>query len=385
MDLTSTLAGTLVDLALSGRGWQALLDQVMSATGRQVRLIGVHGRCVCAAPAGAPSGVEPSTVAGFDDAAEPRPITCLDGWQGTAVVLRAGNRRVGLLALEGQLTDDGRMALEAARVPVCIEAVRRDADAAARAESASRVIDEVRFGLLRDPVEVSRFAERFGINFDRPHAGVVFSYRGANQRTWQTALTWVEMPIRQEGTEGWTVLPAVEQELPRIRTRLQGMVGDDVPVVAASGSVVANLADTPRSFAEAEATLAVLRRRPPHNQLCFAELGLLGLLLSVPRDRLAGFVDAGLAPLLARPDLLVTLVAWLETNGSRAAVASSLDIHRNSVGYRIAKIQDLLGIDLDDSAAALQVRSALTAREALAVLDAMQQGESGRAVHPRLD
>src|SRR3546814_11878694 len=106
--------------------------------------------------------------------------------------------------------------LLAARGPVCIEAVRRDAEATTRAESASRLIDEVRFGLLRDPAEIARMAERFGVGLDRPHVAAVFSYDGSNQRTWHTALTWVEMPVRQEGTKGWTILPADERELTQI-------------------------------------------------------------------------------------------------------------------------------------------------------------------------
>src|SRR3546814_14097704 len=81
-------------------------------------------------------------------------------------------------------------------------------------------------------------AERFGVGLDRPHVAAVFSYDGSNQRTWHTALTWVEMPVRQEGTKGWTILPADERELTRIRTRLHGMVGGEARVLAASGSVV---------------------------------------------------------------------------------------------------------------------------------------------------
>src|SRR3546814_12033632 len=84
-------------------------------------------------------------------------------------------------------------------------------------------------------------AERFGVGLDRPHVAAVFSYDGSNQRTWHTALTSVDMPVRQEGTKGWPTLPADERELTRIRTRLHGMVGGHAGLLAACGSVVDDL------------------------------------------------------------------------------------------------------------------------------------------------
>lgn len=359
------------------------MGRLADASGAAVRLIGVHGSTVASAPVEGAPGVESAVVAGLVESDEPELITCADGWKGAAIALRAGHRRVGLLAVEAPMSDERNAMLLAARLPVCIEAVRRDAEAETRAESASRLIDEVRFGLLRDPAQISRMAERFGVGLDRPHVATVFSYDGVNQRTWHTALTWVEMPVRQEGSKGWTILPADDRELTRIRTRLQGMVGDDAPVLAASGSEVDDVHDTARSFFEAEATLAVLCRRPPQRELRFSSLGVVGLLLSVPRERLNAFVEQQLGPILGREDLLDTLTAWLDTNGSRVAVANRLDIHRNSVGYRMGKIRELLGADPVDASASLQVQAALAAREVLAVLEDLHEEERGEPVNPR--
>jgi hypothetical protein len=372
----------LAELALSGRGWPAILARLAAVAGTSVRLIGVHGGILAAAPDEHVAGVEPWVVAGVTDSQGPTAITCTDGWTGEAIALRAGSRRVGLLALEQPLDDAQRALLLAARVPVCIEAVRRDAEAETRAETASRLIDEVRFGLLRDPEEIERVAERFGLVLGRSHVAAVFAYDGANERTWTTALSWIETPVRQDRGLGWTILAADERELTRIRTRLQGMVGEDAPVLAASGSVVDDVHDTARSFFEAEATLALLRRRGHGAELRFSTLGLAGVLLSVPRERLRAFVADELGPILERGDLLETLVAWFDTNGSRAAVAHRLDIHRNSVGYRMGRIRHLLGCDPVDASAALQVQAALVARETLAVLDDLHARPRGEPVNP---
>lgn len=360
-----------------------MLSRLSAAVGGPVRLVGVHGNCIAAAPPGEAAGLDAAIVARLGDADGAHAVTFGDGWEATAISLLAGRRRVGVLAVDGCLSGETVALLDAARIPVCIEAVRRDAEAGARAESASRIIDEARFGLTRDPSEFVRIAERFGLGLDRPHAAAVFTYDGVNQRTWDTALTWIEMPVRREGSAGWTILPADGKELTRIRTRLQGMVGTDAAVLAASGSIASDVTDTARSFFDAEAALAILRRRAPQTELHFTDLGVVALLLSVPRDRLHDFVTAQLGPILDRVDLLDTLVAWLATNGSRAAVASRLLIHRNSVGYRMGKVRELLGADPVDPDTTWQIQAALAAHEVLAVLDDLHRQERGMPVHPR--
>jgi sugar diacid utilization regulator len=108
----------------------------------------------------------------------------------------------------------------------------------------------------------------------------------------------------------------------------------------------------------------------------FEQLGLTGVLLTVPPAQLEAYVERTLGPLLERPDLLATLEAWFASGGSRAAVADAVSIHRNSVGHRLDRIRALLGSDPDADAADL--RAALAA---LAVLRAQPLGSHGPAAH----
>ncbi|MFD1248451.1 PucR family transcriptional regulator [Nocardioides ginsengisoli] len=50
------------------------------------------------------------------------------------------------------------------------------------------------------------------------------------------------------------------------------------------------------------------------------------------------------------PELRITLAAFLRHHGSRGAVADDLGVHRNTVRNRLAEIERLLGVDLDDPA-----------------------------------
>ena len=376
------IGAELVEMALAGIGWPALVRRLAELSAAPVRLIGVHGGCLAAAPNPSAAGLDPGEVTRLDRHG-PSAVRCLDGWEATAMRIDAGPRSVGVLAIGGTRSANSEQLLEAARLAVAIEAVRRDAQAQARAESAGRLIDEVRFGVLRDPDEVTRIAERFGLRLDRPHVAVAFHYEGANQRTWHAALNWVEYPIRLDQRTGWTILADDVAERSRIQTRLQGMVGTDAPVVVACGSVVQGALDTPRSFNDAEFTLAVLRRSGGRNELSFDELGTLGLLISVPTERLSRFVTAKLGPILDRPELIDTLTEWYQANGSRTAVAGRLHIHRNSVGYRLAKVGELLGIELSDISSTTDLRTALTAREALCILTQHEHQTRGDPVHPK--
>jgi hypothetical protein len=392
----AALREELEQLALSGDGYDALLRRLADVTGRVVRLIAVHGGLLAtsepgvAAPAastpasGVPAseslarGIEPAVARHALERDAPTDVRATDGLRAVALALHAGPRRVGLLLVEAPADARVLAMMRAAAVPLAIEAVRRDAQAAARAESAVRLVEELRTGSFREPDQIVHAAQRFGLRLDRPHAAAVFAYDGHHTRTWHTATQWIEMPVFEEDGRGWTVLAGdVGAELRRIRARLEGIVGD-APVLAASGPIIDAPAATAGSFREAELVLALLRHRRggaggsrrPDDQvvLAYDELGLSALLLSVPRERLEAYVDARLGPLLARPELVETLRAWYGARGSRAAVADALGIHRNSVGYRIGRVRTLLGVDplAPDSAPALQ--AALAAHELLAAV-----------------
>jgi hypothetical protein len=371
----------LEHLALSGEGFEALLRRLSDATGRVVRLIAVHGGLLATSEDGVapPAASRPasgvpasdSLARGLDPLAtrealadeRAKPVETTDGMRAVALPLHAGPRRVGLLLVEAPVDDALLTLVRAATVPLAIEAVRRDAEASAHAESAVRLVEELRFGTFRNAEQLVRAAHRFGLALDQPHAGAVFAYDGTNTRTWNTAIHWIEMPVYEDGGQAWTVLAGnVRNELRRIRARLEGIVGD-APVLAASGPLVSTPPATAWSFREAELTLAILRGREGETVLPYDDLGLQSLLLSVPPDRLQSFVETTLGPLLDRPELLETLRAWYASNGSRAGVAERLGIHRNSVGYRIGRIRELLGADPLAPETARALQAALDAQE----------------------
>lgn len=85
------------------------------------------------------------------------------------------------------------------------------------------------------------------------------------------------------------------------------------------------------------------------------ELGAYQILLSVQDERQLGeFARRELGPLLdydaAHSAMLTaTLEALIRHNGSLKAAASDLFVHVNTLSYRMGKIRQLLGADVDDA------------------------------------
>jgi hypothetical protein len=133
-------------------------------------------------------------------------------------------------------------------------------------------------------------------------------------------------------------------------------------VVAGVGAVRPDLAGISGSAREARTAArvahAVPRLRPVAS---WNELGVHRLLACGPRRALReGAVDPAVEPLLARPDLAVTATAYLDHAGNVQRAAAELGIHRQTLYYRLQRIEELTGFDLTDGRDRLTLHLALT-------------------------
>ena len=133
-------------------------------------------------------------------------------------------------------------------------------------------------------------------------------------------------------------------------------------VVAGVGGTRPDLAGISGSVREARIAIrvahAVPRLRPVAS---WAELGVHRLLACGPRSALReGAVDPAAAALLARPDLAATAVAYLDQAGNVVRAAAELGVHRQTLYYRLQRIEELTGLDLADGRDRLRLHLALT-------------------------
>jgi PucR C-terminal helix-turn-helix domain len=170
--------------------------------------------------------------------------------------------------------------------------------------------------------------------------------------------------------------PGRPAEVERALTGRSAAIGPSVPPAELGGSWT--LASTALRAAEAGA-LAVGGAQadappkgaaPPGAPLRADEV-LVDLLLLEGRavvDRIAARRLAPLAELTpkARGRMAETALAYVREGGNAAAMARALDLHPQTVRYRLARLRDLLGEQLDDPDARLELELALRAQSRLA-------------------
>lgn len=108
----------------------------------------------------------------------------------------------------------------------------------------------------------------------------------------------------------------------------------------------------------------------------YGDLKLFQLLLALKErnlDKLHQFYVDALGPLVEhdirkQSDLLRTLNGFFEANGNLAKAAQQLDVHRNTLVYRLDRIAELTELDLDDADNRLILHLALKTQRVLATI-----------------
>ena len=141
------------------------------------------------------------------------------------------------------------------------------------------------------------------------------------------------------------------------------------------GGACRDPADIARSFGQARRTIdAVVRLGRRGQVVAFEDLGIHRLLLQVPDlAELRSFAREILGKLGGQErqrgaELLTTLACYFRENSSPQRTARSLHVHPNTVAYRIRRIQEITGLQLDN------YRDRLMAQVALEIIDALGAG-----------
>ncbi|PPK97196.1 purine catabolism regulator [Kineococcus xinjiangensis] len=137
------------------------------------------------------------------------------------------------------------------------------------------------------------------------------------------------------------------------------------PVVGALADAGGALSEA-RHVAEVAAATARPGQRPWFRSTDLRLRGLLTLLRDEPR--LLAFSEAELGPLLARDDargaeLLTLLRAFLDCGGNKSELARRSHLSRPALYARLAALERLLGVDLDDGESRTSLHVALLVRD----------------------
>jgi purine catabolism regulator len=138
------------------------------------------------------------------------------------------------------------------------------------------------------------------------------------------------------------------------------------------GTVRDGIAGIRRSHAEARQALLLGRRlHGPGQVTLFENLGVYRLIFAAEHlPELHDLYTRALGALLNydrqnSADLVSTLDAFFAANGSPKEAAERLGVHRNTVLYRLDRIREITGYDLDDATVRLRLQLALHVHVAL--------------------
>jgi len=148
-------------------------------------------------------------------------------------------------------------------------------------------------------------------------------------------------------------------------------------VAAGISRPAAGLTALREAYREAKDAVSIANELGDQGQTTFyGDLKLYQLLLALKErnlEHLRRFFGETIAPLVEHDerkqgDLIRTLEGFFAANGNLAKAASDLDVHRNTLVYRLERISELTGLDLEDPDNRLILHLALKVQRVLATL-----------------
>jgi purine catabolism regulator len=296
---------------------------------------------VCAQPA----GLLELTVAGWHAVATPV-VTRAD--QAERWLVLASPRR-GFISKLAKPAAEATAPLLAAMAQ--LGDVVRDQEQAVKAALLEEALEPL---APRDLPPLAARAAAFGIDFSQPARMVVIREPGALR----------EVVARLEAER---IPHLVQQRRSSLVALVQDGgrdVWDSLPAATIGvGRTVSAIAEAHHSLRDAE--LAVTHAGPERRVVRFEDFDLGTFMVSeIPPDRLGPKVDEILSVLRANPPLHEALRAYFAHDLDIATTAAALHMHRNSLRYRLARAEQVLGRSLKKPATVAAIYIALVAEAA---------------------
>ncbi|MBI5301536.1 MAG: helix-turn-helix domain-containing protein [Chloroflexi bacterium] len=155
-----------------------------------------------------------------------------------------------------------------------------------------------------------------------------------------------------------------------IRRRASAEFPND-PLAMGIGRAAEALIGLRDSYREARQAQTMARRLAEPNALYFGELNVYRLLFQLEDNpELATFADEVLGKLIEYDreqgtDLVQTLAAYFTHKGNLSQTAEALFVHRNTLLYRMERIKEISGLDLDNPETRFNIQLALRAHRLL--------------------
>jgi len=244
-------------------------------------------------------------------------------------------------------------------------------------EAEKRLKGDLLSAVLSDdltPRDTHLWVESMGLNLTHSHAVLRFAWDGDSPPSLRRLETLVNGEITRQnvkvileavGSEVICVCQSKDAALKLAEAVLEHAKEEypDIPARCGVGAPVDDLSQWRDSFRQAGQALEMARRLRNRKPLYFPDLSVYRLLLQLEyHPELQTFKQEILGPLLAYEgggELLRTLEAYFESNANLSQAADALFIHRNTLIYRMERIAEISGLDLDQTETRLAMQLAL--------------------------
>jgi purine catabolism regulator len=279
----------------------------------------------------------------------------LDGWHAVATPVAASAGRWLVLASQrtGFIAKLAKPAAEATAPLLAAMArlgdVVRDQEQAVKAALLEEALDPV---AVRDLPPLAARAAAFGIDFSEP-ARMMVIRDGGRELVARLEAERVPHLVQQRAGE----------QVALVQGDVSATLAEALPAARIGiGRSISSITDIHHSLRDAELAVAHARGR---QIVRFEDFDLGTFMVSeVPPDRLGPKVDEILSVLRANPPLHEALRAYFEHDLDIATTAAALHMHRNSLRYRLARAEQLLGRSLKQPSTVAAVYIALVAEAA---------------------
>ena len=326
-----------------------------------------------------------------------RQAAALAGWRGQSLpgglarlvcpIVAKGMAR-GYLSIIGgaeELDALDQLVVEHGAAACALEMAKAKAVSDAEKRSRGDFVDAILTGTLALE-EMVRWAGRMGYDVEPPHAALVWRWaEEPNAPSLRRLETIVNQSIVKQGVSALArphdpevVIFCVAGEADRPEAALA--LADTIRKAALDehpnqnlwggvGRAAAELGDWKDSYREATQSCSMAARLREKQPLYFGDLSVYRLLFQLEGNpELEAFCREALGPLIdytGGGDLLETLDAFCERLGNLSQTAEKLFIHRNSLLYRLERVAQITGIELDNPDTRLAVHLALKVRKML--------------------
>jgi len=352
----------LTQVAVSGEGQPGIAKAVHGLTGMPVAIEDRYGNLSAWAGPGRPDPYPKESFARREHLLrrlmrEGRPVR--DGERLTALASPRADV-VGVLALiDPKHTADKAdlVALEHGATVLSMELARLRGIA----DTELRLRRDLVHDLLSGTDDQSALTRAEALDYDlrRPHRVVIAETVGRAQ-AYDTLLSAMRRAMRQTRLDGllesWSgkvaVVTAGQADWEKLRQAIASCLGGQVYIGV--GGLCARPSELPRSLHEAGLALRLQKTLLGGGACEYPKLGIFRMLAAIPDltdvDR---FVREWLGSLLdydqrRKAELVQTLTQYLEHGGNYDATAAELSVHKSTLKYRLQRIRELTGLELND-------------------------------------